>query len=36
VLVGRDRELAQLQALLEGARQGRSAALIVHGEPGIG
>ena len=36
MLVGRAQELGHLQALLDDARRGRSAALIVHGEPGIG
>jgi DNA-binding CsgD family transcriptional regulator len=36
LLVGRDRERARIDALLEGARAGESGALIVRGEPGIG
>src|SRR5262249_40950507 len=35
-LVGRDRELALIRALLEGARAGESGSLVVRGEPGIG
>ncbi|WP_214411302.1 ATP-binding protein [Sphaerisporangium fuscum] len=35
-LVGRKEELARLDALLEGARQSRGGALVMHGEPGIG
>jgi DNA-binding CsgD family transcriptional regulator len=36
LLVGRDRERARIDALLEGALAGESGALIVRGEPGIG
>jgi DNA-binding CsgD family transcriptional regulator len=36
VLVGRKRERDTLNALVEGAKQGRGAALLVTGEPGIG
>jgi DNA-binding CsgD family transcriptional regulator len=36
VLVGRDRECASIDELLEGALAGESGALIVRGEPGIG
>jgi DNA-binding CsgD family transcriptional regulator len=36
VLVGRDRECAAIDELLEGARAGESGALVVRGEPGIG
>ena len=36
MLHGRDRELAEIDGLLEGARQGRSGALVITGEPGIG
>jgi predicted ATPase len=36
VLVGRDRECARIEELLEGARVGESGALIVRGEAGIG
>ncbi len=36
VLVGREKELAAVAALLEQARAGQGAAVIVHGEPGIG
>jgi predicted ATPase len=36
VLYGRDVERASIGALLEGARAGRSGALVVRREPGIG
>ncbi|ROO84465.1 regulatory LuxR family protein [Actinocorallia herbida] len=36
MLHGRSREQADLAALLDGARSGRSAALVLRGEPGIG
>ena len=36
MLVGRDRECAQIDGLLDGARRGRSGALVLRGEPGIG
>jgi DNA-binding CsgD family transcriptional regulator len=36
VLVGRDRERARIDELVEGALAGESGALIVRGEPGIG
>jgi DNA-binding CsgD family transcriptional regulator len=36
VLVGRDRECARIDELVEGALAGQSGALIVRGEPGIG
>jgi DNA-binding CsgD family transcriptional regulator len=35
-LVGRDAECARVGELLEGARRGRSGALVLAGEPGIG
>jgi DNA-binding CsgD family transcriptional regulator/tetratricopeptide (TPR) repeat protein len=35
-LLGRDRELAGLDSLLEGAISARGAALVIRGEPGIG
>lgn len=35
-VVGRDAELAAVRAHLEAAAQGRSAAVVVRGEPGIG
>jgi predicted ATPase len=36
VIVGRTRERSELEAVLEAARHGRSTALVVHGEAGIG
>jgi DNA-binding CsgD family transcriptional regulator len=36
VLHGRTTEIGELEAILEGAREGRSRALVVHGEAGIG
>jgi DNA-binding CsgD family transcriptional regulator len=36
VLVGRAAERAAIEAVLEGARSGRGAALVIAGEPGIG
>ena len=36
MLIGRAPELSQLSALIDAARTGRSSALIVHGDPGIG
>src|SRR5262249_25851751 len=36
VLYGRDNERAEIGALLDAARQGRSGALVVRGEPGVG
>ncbi|GAB0104762.1 LuxR family transcriptional regulator [Nocardia sp. JMUB6875] len=35
-LRGREREQAVLSTVIEGAREGRSAALVLRGEPGIG
>ena len=35
-LVGRDRELATIEAALAGAVRGEPAALLLHGEPGVG
>src|SRR5260370_12593951 len=35
-LVGRRRERELLEKLLESARAGRGAVLVVHGEPGVG
>ena len=35
-LVGRDAETAQVEALLAGARDGRSAVLVLRGEAGVG
>ena len=36
MLHGRDRELAAIDELMEGARAARSGALVIAGEPGIG
>jgi predicted ATP-dependent serine protease len=36
MLVGRSAELAQLEALLAGARRSRGAARLLLGEPGVG
>src|SRR3954465_14791564 len=36
MLVGRSRERARLERLLDDARQGRRGALLLHGDPGIG
>src|SRR6266498_2760648 len=36
MLVGRAREMARLAGLLDGARQGRSGALVLRGEAGVG
>src|SRR4051794_3103922 len=36
MLVGRDRELGRIRELLDAAGDGRSSALLVHGEAGIG
>ena len=36
MLVGRTQELAELAALLDQAREGQSASLVLHGEAGIG
>jgi Cdc6-like AAA superfamily ATPase len=36
VLLGRDRECAALDRLLEDARDSRSGSLVLRGEPGIG
>jgi DNA-binding CsgD family transcriptional regulator len=36
VLLGRRDERARIEDLLEGARSGRSGALVIRGEPGIG
>ena len=36
MLLGREIERAELERLLVGARAGRSAALVIRGEPGIG
>jgi RNA polymerase sigma factor (sigma-70 family) len=35
-LVGRERERAVFERLLETVREGRGGALVVHGEPGVG
>src|SRR6476620_1957751 len=36
MLVGRQRELAVLERLLDTARDGHGAVLVVHGDPGVG
>src|SRR3954449_8070763 len=36
MLMGRERECARVEALLDGARAGTSGVLVVTGEPGIG
>jgi DNA-binding CsgD family transcriptional regulator len=36
LLVGRDDERARLERMIEAAREGRSATLLVHGEAGMG
>jgi len=36
MLVGRSREMARLAELLDGARQGRSGAVVLRGDPGVG
>jgi DNA-binding CsgD family transcriptional regulator len=36
VLIGRERECARIDELLDHARLGRSGALVIRGEPGIG
>src|SRR5919197_5870104 len=36
MLLGRRSESEMLDALLDGARAGRSGALVIHGEPGVG
>ena len=35
-LLGRERERAAVDRLLDGGRAGRGGVLVVHGEPGIG
>jgi predicted ATPase len=35
-LLGRERERAALDRLVEAAREGNGGALVVHGEPGVG
>jgi DNA-binding CsgD family transcriptional regulator len=35
-LLGRERERAALDRLVEAARDGRGGALVIHGEPGVG
>src|SRR5918993_744125 len=36
MLIGRDQELARIEQTLDAARAGRSSALLIRGEPGIG
>src|SRR4249919_706034 len=36
MLLGRSSECAQIDALVEGGRGGRSGALVIRGEPGVG
>jgi predicted ATPase len=36
VLIGRERECARLDELLDDARRGHSRALVLRGDPGIG
>jgi DNA-binding NarL/FixJ family response regulator len=36
MLIGRDKEVERIAALVAAAREGRSGALVVRGEPGIG
>ena len=36
MLVGRDTEIAQVAAALDGAREGRGSALVIRAEPGMG
>ena len=36
VLIGRESECARIERMLEGARGGRSAALVIRGDAGIG
>ena len=36
MLVGRERETARVDALLDGARSGTSGTVVITGEPGIG
>ena len=35
-LLGRERERAALDRLVEAARDGHGGALVIHGEPGVG
>jgi predicted ATPase len=35
-LLGRQRECAVLERLLDTAREGHGAVLVVHGDPGVG
>ena len=35
-LLGREREQAAIDRLVESARDGHGGALVVHGEPGVG
>src|SRR5687768_3534868 len=36
MLIGREQEVARIERLLDAARAGRSDALLIRGEPGIG
>jgi predicted ATPase len=36
MLIGRAAETARIDAMLAEARHGRSAALVIRGEPGVG
>jgi DNA-binding CsgD family transcriptional regulator/KaiC/GvpD/RAD55 family RecA-like ATPase len=36
VLIGREEQLGRIDRLLDGARLGRSAAFVLHGDPGVG
>ena len=36
MLIGRERERERIERLVDDGRAGRSGALLVHGDPGIG
>jgi predicted ATPase len=36
LLVGRQSELSEIQALIDDARRGEGGAIVVHGERGVG